>query len=216
MNPVTTAQLQEALAWRYATKQFDASRPLSPEVWQSLLQALILTPSSYGLQPYRFLIIESKEKRTELLAHSWNQRQVVDASHYVVFASRTTLTRVDVDAMINRVSEVRGVPAETLKGYRDMMVRDLVEGPRSHSIQHWASKQAYIALGNLMTSAALIGVDTCPMEGLDPAEYDRILGLSGSGYTTTVACAVGYRASTDKYANIPKVRFTASTLVHTI
>jgi len=216
MNPVPPSQLIESLHWRYATKAFDPARKITPELWSALLQALVLSPSSFGLQPYRFLIIDSPAKRAELLPHSWNQRQVVDASHYVVFTSRTTLARTDIDALIQRTAQVRGTPTEALKGYRDMMIGDLIEGARSHQIQHWASKQAYIALGNLMTSAAALGVDACPMEGLSPADYDRILGLVGSGYTTTVACALGHRASSDKYATLPKVRFDASDLIKTI
>lgn len=216
MQTIPPTQLLDALQWRYATKAFDPNRKLPAEVWQALEQALVLSPSSYGLQPYRFLVIADPAKRAALLPHSWGQRQVVDASHYVVFAARTAMTRVDVDALLQRIGQVRGVPAEALKGFRDMMVGDLVEGPRSGIAQHWAERQAYIALGNLLTTAALLGVDACPMEGFAPAEYDRVLGLAGSGYAAVVACALGYRATGDKYATLPKVRFEASQLIQTL
>ncbi len=138
---------------------------------------------------------------------------MVDASHLVVFTARTQLSAADVDRFIARNTEVRGVPAEALKTYRDMMISDLVKGPRAAVIHEWAARQAYIAFGNLLTSAALLGVDACPLEGIVPSEYDRILGLKDSGFATVVAAALGYRAPQDKYASLPKVRYPAQELI---
>jgi nitroreductase len=202
-----------ALRWRYATKVFDPTRKIPADIWQTLEQVLVLTPTSYGLQPYRFLVIQDPAKRTELLPHSWNQKQVVDASHFVVFTARASMTGADVDKLIRRTSDVRKIPADSLNLYRDMMLGDIVNGPRGKAAHEWATRQAYIALGNLMTCAAMLGVDTCPMEGLNPAEYDRVLGLQGGDYATVVACALGYRAATDKCANLPKVRYETAELV---
>ena len=216
MKTVTDQQLLEALRWRYATKAFDVNRKIPADTWRALEQSLVLSASSYGLQPYRFLIVADSAKREELLPHSWNQRQVVDASHFIVFLARTTISNSDVDRLIQCISKVRNVPAESLRDYRDMMVGDLVQGPRSHSAQYWAAKQAYLALGNLLTSAALLGVDATPMEGFNPAEYDRILGLPGTGYAAVVACALGYRSQQDKYAGLPKVRFEPTELIQII
>jgi len=213
MNAISTHQLLEALQWRYATKVFDAARKIPANVWQTLERALVLTPTSYGLQPYRFLVIDNPAKRAELLPHSWNQKQVVDASHFVVFAARTRMTEADVTRLIQRTSDVRKIPAESLNFYRDMMLGDVVNGPRGKNSQEWATRQAYIALGNLMTCAALLGVDACPMEGLVPTEYDQVLGLAGGDYATVVACALGYRAATDKYAALTKVRYETPELV---
>ncbi|MGD0538008.1 MAG: NAD(P)H-dependent oxidoreductase [Verrucomicrobiota bacterium] len=213
MRPIDPRELLDALEWRYATKIFDPARTLPEAVWQSLQTALVLSPSSYGLQPYRFLVVADPARRAELLPHSWGQKQVVDASHFVVFTARTVIAVADVDRLIARTIEIRGLPAAALAAYRQMMIGDLVQGPRSSLALHWAARQAYIALGNLLTSAALLGVDACPMEGFVPAEYDRILGLAGTGYAAVVACALGYRAATDKYATLPKVRFDASELV---
>ena len=210
---MTTPQLLTALEWRYATKVFDPNKKISTDLWQALERALVLSPSSYGLQPYRFLVIQDAAKRAALLPHSWNQKQVVDSSHYIVFASRTKMTEVDIDRFLALTSQVRDLPAGALSTYRGMMVGDLVTGPRSKIAHEWATRQAYIALGNLMTCAAVLGVDTCPMEGLEPAAYDEILGLSGQGYGTVCACAAGYRAAFDKYATTPKVRFKASELI---
>jgi nitroreductase len=216
MKPLLSSDLLQALEWRYATKVFDADRKLTAETWETLQKALVLSPSSYGLQPYHFLIVKDPAKRAEMVPHSWGQKQVVDASHFVVFAARTTLSKADVEKFIELTAHQRGIPANALKGYRDMIIGDLVEGPRSAVVQQWGTCQAYIALGNLLTCAALLGVDACPMEGFVPAEYNRILGLAGSGYTAVVACALGYRASDDKYAGLKKVRFDASELVKTI
>ena len=213
MNNTGTQQLLNALNWRYATKAFDPGRKIPVEVWQTLERALVLSPSSYGLQPYRFLVIDNPARRAELLPHSWNQKQVVDCSHYVVFTARTRMTDADVDKLIARTTDIRKIPAESLNFYRDMMLGDLVKGPRSQIAHEWATRQAYIALGNLMTCAAVLGVDACPMEGFVPAEYDRVLGLGNSGYASVVCCALGYRAASDKYAALPKVRFEIKDLV---
>ena len=202
--------------WRYATKRFDPAKKLPADTWRALEGALVLTPTSYGLQPYQFIVMTDAAKRAELLAHSWNQNQVVDCSHYVVFTARTKMTEADVDRLIQRTAQVRGVAAESLAAYRGMMLGDVVHGSRGKAAHEWATRQAYIALGNLMTSAAVLGVDACPMEGIVPAEYDRVLGLRDSGYATVVACALGYRAAGDKYAAAAKVRFEASELVRKI
>jgi nitroreductase len=213
---MSTQELVKALEWRYATKRFDPSKKISADVWQALERALILTPTSYGLQPYRFYVLTDPGKRAELLAHSWKQPQVTDCSHYVVFAARVKMTEADVDNWIHRMAEVRKVPFETLSAYRGMMIGDVVHGSRGKVSHEWAVRQTYIALGNLMTCAAVIGVDTCPMEGIVPAEYDNVLGLQGTGYATAVACAFGYRADNDKYALVPKARFDASELVRNV
>ena len=155
-------------------------------------------------------------KRAALLPHTWGQKQVVDCSHFVVFTARTEMREVDVTRLIERISAVRGIPAESLNHYRDMMIGDVVNGPRGKHAHEWATRQTYIALGNLMTAAAVLGVDACPMEGFVPAEYDQILHLHGTGYATVVACALGYRAAHDKYAAFAKVRFPTAEVVRVI
>jgi nitroreductase len=213
MQTITAAQLLEALRWRYATKMFDPARRIPANVWDELEGALVLTPSSFGLQPYRFLVVEDKALRAKLLPHSWGQKQVVEASHFVVFVARTSIDEAEIDALIQRTCDVRGVTRESLAGYRSVMTGMLLSEGFKPRVPHWAAHQAYIALGNLMTAAAVVGVDACPMEGIAPAEYDKLLGLEGSGFATVVACALGYRASGDKYATLPKVRFAAANMV---
>jgi nitroreductase len=216
MSTTSTQQLLHALEWRYATKVFDAKKKISAEIWTALETSLVLTPSSYGLQPYKFLIINNPAVRETLMPFSWNQRQVVDASHFVVFTARTRMTEADVDKWISRISLVRGIPADLLSAYRGMMVSNVVNGPRGKMAHEWATRQAYIALGNLMTCAAVLGVDACPMEGLVPDEYDKLLNLTDTGYATVVACALGYRSDGDKYASLAKVRYEPKDLIQEI
>lgn len=210
---ITNEQLLSQLNWRYATKAFDPAAKISAADWSTLEQALILTPTSYGFQPYRFYVLTDAATREKLVPVSWNQRQVADSSHFVVFAAKESVSEADVDHYMARTAEVRGTTPDTLASFKGMLMSDIVNGPRSAWQHEWATRQTYIALGNFMTSAALLGIDTCPMEGLDPAAYDDILGLKGSGYKTVVACAAGYRAAADKYAAAPKVRFPASELI---
>jgi nitroreductase len=213
MSPCAPETLIQALNWRYATKVFDPARKITPEQLRTLEESLVLTPSSFGLQPYRFLVIADPEVRARLREASWGQAQVTDCSHLVVFLARKQLTEADVDHLVERIAQVRGVTAESLAGYRGMMLGTLVTGPRSASVPEWAARQAYIALGQFMASAAMLGLDTCPMEGLDPAKYDAILGLADTPFRTIVACPVGYRAESDKYASLAKVRFPVEELV---
>jgi nitroreductase len=216
MSNLTNRQLLEALNWRYATKIFDATRKIPSDVWKTLEQSLVLTPTSYGLQPYQFLVVQHAAKRAELLPHSWGQKQVVDCSHFVVFTARKEMTEADVDKLIKRTTDLRKLPADSLNAYRGMMMGDVVKGPRGKAAHEWAARQTYIALGNLMTCAAVLGVDACPMEGLVPSEYDKVLNLDGTGYATVVACALGYRAAGDKNASLAKVRYATTELVRTI
>jgi nitroreductase len=213
MSTTSTEALLGALKWRYATKKFDPARKIPADTWAALEEALILSPSSFGLQPWHFLVVQDPAIRQRLSAATWGQSQPVDCSHFVVFAARKDLTAADVDHFIDRIVEVRGGSPEHLKGYRDIMVGFADQGRAAGRLQEWMARQVYIALGQFMASAALIGVDTCPMEGLEPPKYDEILGLEAKGLTTLCACAAGYRAVFDKYATTPKVRFKASEVV---
>jgi nitroreductase len=209
-------QLLDALNWRYATKTFDPERKIPETTWKTLEATLVLSPSSFGLQPYRFLVVKNPTVRASLRPHSWNQSQVTDASHYVVFARRMAMTEPEIDRFLERIVEVRGIPLETLNEYRSMMYASLLSPGSDARISHWTAHQAYIALGNLMTSAALLGIDTCAIEGFAPAEYDTILGLKEQGYASVVCCALGYRSAEDKSASLAKVRLPAGELIMSI
>jgi nitroreductase len=210
---LSPAELVQTQLWRYATKKFDPTRRIAPDAWAALEQSLMLSPSSFGLQPWKFVVVTDPEVRARLRTASWNQAQVEECSHLVVFLAKDTIREADVDHFLARTAEVRGQSLESLEPYKSMMMGGLVNGPRAAQLDQWTARQAYIALGNFMTSAALLGVDTCPMEGFDPAQYDRILGLEGSGFHAVVVCPAGYRAQDDAYAARPKVRFLPEELV---
>jgi nitroreductase len=199
--------LIKQLNWRYATKQFDPTRKISEHEWAALEQALLLTPSSCGLQPWTFVVVKDPTMRAKLLPASWGQAQIVEASHLVVFAHTTNLAESDLDAHLQNMAAVRGTTVESLAGFKGMMVGVLLKGLDDAGRRAWAKDQIYIALGNLLTSAALLGIDACPMEGIDPVQYDSILGLSQKGLSAAVVATLGYRSATDKYAAAPKVRF---------
>ena len=213
MPPTPTADLLQQLHWRYAVKRFDAARHIPDDVWAALEQALLLAPSSFGLQPWKFLVVATPALRQQLRTASWGQSQVTDASHYVVITGLRTPTVDDVDRFLRRQSEVRGTPLDSMAGYRKVLVDFLAKGWASKDLAAWNARQGYIALGQFMTAAAMLGIDTCPMEGIDMAAYDRLLDLDGSRYTTLCACAAGYRAADDKYAAAKKVRFALDEVV---
>ena len=145
--------------------------------------------------------------RAKLLPASYGQAQVIDASHLVVFAARTNLGQTEVDRLIKQTASTRGVSVESLAPFRGMLVGGIVQSMDEPARNAWARNQTYIAPGNLLTSAALLGIDACPMEGFDRAQFDEILGLKAKGLATAVIAAVGYRSPADNYANAPKVRF---------
>lgn len=213
MKPIPAETLLDSLNWRYAVKKFDAARRIPSETWAALEKSLVLTPSSFGAQPWRFIVVDDPSLRERLVAASWGQRQVADASHLVVFAMKQGLDEAHVDRYLASTAEIRGITVESLAPYKKMIMGS-IDGARAKGVLDvWQSRQIYIALGQFMASAALLGIDTCPMEGLEPAKYDELLGLAGSGFTTLCVCPAGYRASDDKYAAAPKVRFPLADVI---
>ena len=214
MAPTPDALLQ-ALQWRYATKAFDPSRRIAPETWQALEQSLVLSPSSYGLQPWKFLLIRDRALRQQLRPHAWDQSQITDCAELVVFLGRRSIEQADVDRLIDTTCQTRGLQSEQISGYADLLRRNVVEHEQvpASEVAHWNGRQVYIALGTFMTAAALLGVDTCPIEGFDPAAFDRLLGLESSPWRCWVVCAAGYRSREDSYAQLAKVRYPSSELI---
>ncbi len=209
---LNTQELISTLNWRYATKTFDSQKKIDADTWAKIEEALRLAPSSYGLQPYKFLTIENPDLRAKLKEQSWNQTQVTDASHLVVFAIRKSIDEQYVTNFIQNASTLRNIDINSLDGYKNMMIANVVKGLDATSFQAWASRQAYIALGQAMVSSALLKIDTCALEGLNPSAYDDILGLESKGLKTVVACAFGYRSADDKYASFPKVRLSSENI----
>lgn len=212
MTPIPTSQLLDALNWRYATKAFDPAKKIPAETWAALEESLVLTPSSFGLQPWKFLVITDKALRESLVPHAWNQRQIADCSHLVVMLAKKTVGEPDIDKLIHRMVEIRGGTADALAAYKGMMMGSLAQASPEFIVE-WAKKQTYIALGQFMGAAAALGIDTCPMEGFVAPKFDEILSLNTTDYTTAVLCPAGYRADGDKYATLPKVRFKAADVI---
>lgn len=206
-NTLSTQDLLAALNWRYATRKFDPTRKIADSDWRVLEQALVLAPSSIGLQPWKFYVITDQSTKERLMHAAWSQVQVVDCSHFVVFAVRKNLGSEHVDRHIARMVEVRGGTAEALEKFRKMTVGNLEKARVEGRLDTWQTHQVYIALGQFMTSAAVVGIDTCPMEGFEPEKFDEILGLGGTEYASVVACAAGYRIADERYAQMKKVRF---------
>ena len=215
MPAVSPADALAALSWRYACKKFDPAGKIPADTWAALEQSLLLSPSSYGLQPWKFFVVESPALREQLLPHSWGQRQVVDADKLVVFAVKKEMTAADADRLIARTSQVREVHVETLAGYHKMVAGSLTRTP-ADEIDVWMSRQVFIALGFFLTTAAVLGVDTCPMEGFVPEKYDEVLGLGAKGYASRVVATAGYRAADDKAASAKKVRYELREVVEVI
>jgi nitroreductase len=200
-------EILEKLQWRYAVKKFDPSKKISEADWFVLEESLRLAPSSYGLQPWKFIVVQDPKIRAALTPVSWNQTQVEDCSHYVVLATLTKIEVAYVEKFVAKIAQVRELDVASLENYKNLMVSDLVNGPRSAIVQWWSQRQSYIAMGMLMETAALLDIDACPLEGIEPAAYDRILQLEGSGYASVAAVALGYRSLEDKYQLLKKVRF---------
>ncbi|QVL30165.1 NAD(P)H-dependent oxidoreductase [Telmatocola sphagniphila] len=213
MSVLANEDLLKQLRWRYAVKKFDTSRKISETDWKTLEESLVLAPSSYGLQPWKFIVVLDPAVRAKLVTESWGQTQVADASHLVVFAVKKELTEEFVDKYIQRIAEVRGGAIN--EGLKKMILGS-VSRMSLADVLNWNARQTYIALGTLMTAAAVLGIDSCPMEGIIPEKYDEILGLDKQGFTTLVVCPVGYRANDDKSAVAPKVRFKTEDVIQYI
>lgn len=205
-------QLIKQLNWRYATQKFDPTRPIAPETWAALEQSLVLTASSFGLQPWRFIVVTDPKIKDQLVAASYGQNQVRDASHVVVFAIPRQLDESHVERHVKRTAEVRSVHPDSLERYRNFTASYVASLSPERQCD-WAARQVYIALGAFLTAAALLGVDTCPMEGIIPEKYDDLLNLADTGLTTIVTCCAGHRAADDKYASMPKVRFDPADVI---
>ncbi len=212
---VSKEVILESLNWRYATKSYDKTRKVSSEDWKALEEAIILAPSSFGLQPYKALVITDPELREKLKAAAYGQTPLTDASHLVVFAYKKTLTDADVEHFIERTAEVRGQTRESLADYEKVLKGSAKRAVDGGYVETWNSRQAYIALGFLLETAALLGIDATPMEGFDAARFNEILGLTD--HSAVVVAAVGYRdAESDWLANLPKVRYRKEELIETI
>ena len=191
--------------WRYATKKFDSTKKISTEDLNSLKEAIRLSSSSYGLQPYKIFIVENPELRAKIQPAAWGQSQIVDASHLIVFANRKTINEAEVDAFFDNISQTREIPLEALSGYQGFMKGKINELSADEQ-NTWNSKQTYLALGNLLNAAAELKIDVTPMEGFSPFAVNEILGLDALGLNASLIATVGYRSEEDATQHQKKVR----------
>lgn len=205
----------ESLHWRYATKKFDNKKILSQEKIDILTEAFNLTATSYGLQPLKLVVIKNKDLQKELTPHSWNQQQVADASHVLVFCIEKTIGEQYISKYFDNVKEIRDTPEEILKPFKEHLV-DSFTYKSPEEISNWAAKQAYLALGNILTVCAIEKIDSCPMEGFIPEKYDEILNLNGLGLTSVLVLPIGYRAEDDMFSEFKKVRRPITDTIITI
>lgn len=202
----------KALSWRYATHKFDMTKKLSSEELSGLLEAARLAPSSFGLQPWKFVVVQNPELRKRLSAAAFNQPQVLEASDIIVLCSKTTLDETYVDRYAQLIAQTRNIPVEGLSGMKKMIL-GTVGSRTEQEIIDWNKRQTYIALGTLLMTAALQHIDASPMEGFNPVQVDEILGLPAKGFTAAVLCAVGHRSPEDPGATNAKVRFPANEVI---
>lgn len=200
-----------SLKWRYATKKFDTEKKIPAADLEQLMDAIQLSPSSYGLQPYHVFILSDPEMRQRLKTASYEQSQVIDASHLLVFASKTNFDGELINSYLKEVSEARHIDLEKLEGYSAMMKSKLLPLPEGDKA-NWAARQTYIALGNFLSAASMMSIDACPMEGFNTRAVDEILGLEQKNLSAAVIVAVGYRSETDQTQHNKKVRRSKQTL----
>ena len=207
--------LLDNLNWRYATKKFDATKKISSADLNTLKEAVRLAASSYGLQPYKVVIVENPEIREQLKAAAYGQTQITDASQIFIFANDLNAGAESVDAYIKNISETRGVPADALAGFADMM-KGTIANLSQEAKNIWTSKQTYIALGTLLAAAAELKIDATPMEGFNAAAFNEILGFDKLGLNASVIATVGYRHGEDDTQHYKKVRKSHEELFITI
>ncbi|ELR69469.1 Oxygen-insensitive NAD(P)H nitroreductase [Fulvivirga imtechensis AK7] len=198
-------ELIKNLRWRYATKKFDPHKKVEQEQLEKIKEAIRLSASSYGLQPYKVLIVEDHETRKILKNASWGQAQVTDASHLIVFCGYSDITNEIIEDFIRITAQVRGQSPDNIRRYGDFIKGKLAE-KTDEERQEWAAKQTYLALGNLLAICAELKIDACPMEGFDANEYNKILQLSERNLNAVVAAAIGYRSEDDHAQRERKVR----------
>ena len=201
--------------WRYATKKFDATKKISNQDLNILKEAIRLSSSSYGLQPYKVIIVENSELRAKIQPAAWGQSQIVDASHLIVFANETNLAEQSIDSYINNMSATRNIPVDTLVGFGDFMNSKILTLPEETK-NVWTSKQTYLAMGNLLNAAADLKIDVTPMEGFDPTQVNEILGLDKLGLNASLIATLGYRHEEDTTQHYPKVRKSEQELFITL
>lgn len=200
------------LLWRYATKKYDPTKKVSDADLKDLLESLRLAASSYGLESWKFIVVTNPELRAKLKEAAWNQSQITDASHLIVLCAHIDMDADYIRKFVAFTAKERGVPAESMKQYEDMMIGSIMKMSKDE-LSVWLQKQVYIALGFALTAAANKHIDATPMEGFDKGKFDEILDLKKNNLQSVVLCPIGYRAADDYLAPLKKVRFPMEEVV---
>ncbi|PQJ69586.1 NAD(P)H-dependent oxidoreductase [Polaribacter butkevichii] len=195
----------DSLKWRYAVKKFDSEKQLSEKQINTLKEAFNLTATSYGLQPLKLIVIKNKEIQKELVTHSWNQNQILEASHVLVICIPINYTNTEVEKYFSLLKKIRNTPDAIIKPFKDFLTAD-IERKTQEELTLWNKNQAYIALGNLMTVCAVEKIDACPMEGFIPEKYDEVLKLEAQNLKSVLVLPVGFRADDCYMKDLTKVR----------
>lgn len=201
--------MNDHLHWRYTTKKFDLAKKIPENEFSWLLEVLRLAPSSYGLQPWKFVVVDTKDMRARLKDYAWGQSQVTEASHLIVFCARTAIDDAYIRKHIEQIAKARNLSVESFKNYENGM-RSFVRSQTPQELADWIKRQVYIPLGMLVAECAHRKIDASPIEGFDVKGVDALLGLEAEGVTSLVFCAVGYRAADDRYAGLQRVRFEST------
>lgn len=205
-------KLLENLNWRYATKQFDTNKKVSQEDLGKIIESFRLTPSSFWLEPWKLIIVENKDLREKLLPVTWNQKQVIESSHLLVFARVKTIDNNYIDKCLDNSSKITWASRDDLKWYEDMM-KWYFSNLTSEMKASWARDQVFLALWNVMNSLADLRIDSCAIWGFDPVKYDEILWLWDLDLASVVVLPIWYRSENDKYSKYPKIRFSSEEIV---
>ncbi|MGB1268638.1 MAG: NAD(P)H-dependent oxidoreductase [Flavobacteriaceae bacterium] len=195
----------ESLKWRYATKKFDITKVVSDDKLAILKEAFTLTATSYGLQPIKMMVISNKEVQNRLVEYSYNQQQIAQASHVLVICREKIIDEAFIRDCFENEKAIRGTSDDILNDFRSYLINDF-SSKSEEDIKLWATKQAYIVLGNLLTVCAVEKIDACPMEGFLPEMYDELLNLDSKGLSSVLVLPIGYRAEDDMFSELKKVR----------
>ena len=205
----------EALQWRYATKKFDPTQRLSAAQLDGVLESIRLTATSMGLQLFQVIIVEDRSIRKQLVPAAYNQQQVQDASHLLVFCSHLKFEENLIEGVLAERARLTGKSQEDLDRYKQSVLKT-IGNMTDENFSAWTAKQCYIALGNAMSACAVMGIDACPMEGFQPAEFNRILGLNAQNMNACLALPIGFRSEEDQNQHYPKIRKSKGDLISVI
>ncbi|MDN3723734.1 NAD(P)H-dependent oxidoreductase [Aequorivita sp. SDUM287046] len=195
----------EKLQWRYATKRFDPTRILSPDKLETLKEAFNLTATSYGLQPLKLIVVGNNEIKKQLMPLTFNQPQVRDASHVLIFCIEKNINASFIVEHFKRVEDTRETPRKILDPFEKALIDNFTE-KNTVEIKQWMGNQLYLTLGALLTVCAMESIDSCPIEGFEPQKYDELLGLANLGLESVIVLPVGYRDESDFFIQLKKVR----------